>query len=142
MLTFAADKRCFKLRHGINMAPTTCDRVNQMRRLEKSRKGEKRQLAHTTKLSALTSEFRGSNVKCLGLLFLSQPPVLSFQEANDHDRDEHENGAKDPSKDDCRLARAVLIPRPNNRGCWNWPSAVWSCLQSLISNIFAAIFNF
>ena len=86
MLTFAADKRCFKLRHGINMSPTTCDRVNRMRRLEKSRKGEKRQLADTTKLSALTSKFRGSNVKCLGLLFLSQPPVLSFQEANDQDR--------------------------------------------------------
>ena len=40
MLTFAADKRGFKLRHGINMPPTTCDRVNQLRRLGKSRKGE------------------------------------------------------------------------------------------------------
>ena len=32
MLTFTADKRGFKLRHVINMAPTTCDRVSQMRR--------------------------------------------------------------------------------------------------------------
>ena len=53
MLTFAADKRGFKLRHGINMPPTTCDRVNQLRRLEKSRKGEtdrereKKQLIHS-----------------------------------------------------------------------------------------------
>jgi len=92
---FAADKRGFKLRHGINMPPTT-------------------------------SQFRGSDVKGLGLLFLSQPPVLSFQEANDHDRNEHKNRAKDPGKDDRRLARAVLIPRPNNWGCWNWPSAVCS----------------
>ena len=40
MLTFAADKRGFKLRHGIDMPPTTCDRVNQMRRLEKAERGK------------------------------------------------------------------------------------------------------
>jgi len=90
---FAADKRGFKLRHGINMPPTT-------------------------------SKFRGSNVKCLSLLFLSQPPVLSFQEANDHDRNEHKNRSKDPGKYDRRLARAILIPC--NWGRRNWPSAVWS----------------
>jgi hypothetical protein len=92
---FAADKRGFKLRHGINMPPTT-------------------------------SQFRGSNVKGLGLLFLSQPPVLSFQEANNNDRNEDKDGAKDPGKDDGGLAGAALVPRPNNRGCRNWPSAVWS----------------
>ena len=90
MLTFAADKRGFKLRHVINMAPTTCDRVSQMRRKavrgkqrERERGREKRQLS-----SALTSKFRGSNIKRLCLLFLPQPPVLSFQEANDNDRNE------------------------------------------------------
>lgn len=76
-----------------------------------------------------TSKFRGSDVKCLGLLFLSEPPVLSFQETNDHDRNENENGAKDPSKDDRRLARAILIPRPDNWGRWNWSSAVWSFVK-------------
>ena len=49
MLTFTADKRGFKLRHVINMAPTTCDRVSQMRRKavrgkQRERGGEKRQL--------------------------------------------------------------------------------------------------
>ena len=89
MLTFTADKRGFKLRHVINMAPTTCTRVSQMRRKavggkQREREGEKkRQIS-----SALTSKFRGSNIKRLGLLFLPQPPVLSFQEANDNDRNE------------------------------------------------------
>ena len=50
MLTFTADKRGFKLRHVINMAPTTCDRVSQMRRKavrgkqRERERGEKRQL--------------------------------------------------------------------------------------------------
>ena len=60
--------------------------------------------------------------------------MLSFQETNDHDRNENENGAKDPSKDDRRLARAILIPRPNNWGRWNWSSAVWSCNYQLYSS--------
>lgn len=94
----AADKRGFKLRHGINMPPAT-------------------------------SKLRGSNVKGLSLLFLSQPPVFPFQEANDHDRNENENGAEDSSKDDRRLARAALIPRPNNWGCRNGPGAVCSFVK-------------